>query len=613
MRYIYSTLLAVCFAVGACAQPVKKLLLMGIDGCRPDAMLAANTPALDSLMAHGTFSLDAQTIFPTISGPGWSSMLTGVWYTKHGVTDNTFNNSNYAQYPHFFTHLKQFDISLYTASISQWAPINTYIVDSCDHVVNTGTTSATADSAVALLSTADPDVVFLHFDDVDHAGHSTGFSPTNPDYIDAIEHVDSAIARVVAAVMARPTYSNEEWLIMVSTDHGGTGTSHGGNSNEERTIFLIMQGGGLPVQQLVPAVSNSGTSVAISYNGTDEYSSINTSPDYDFGTSTDFTIECRVLTNGWTGDPAIVSDKNWNSGYNKGFVLAGRTDGTTWKVNLGDSLNRIDINGGTINDGQYHHLSFSVQRNGLAKIFQDGVFIGSTSATGIGDVYPNLPIGLAQDGTHTYANFFNGVIDEVRIWNKAINDTMIADWSCQNVTAMHPDIANLVGYWKCNENTGAVAYDSSGNGNSATLMNTPTWVMPTQQVQCVDYSNLPRMVDIAPTAMKYFCLPIDTAWHLDGHPLSTFDCDTPLAVVTVQANSFDVTIYPNPATGYIAISSNNEIHEVVISNTLGQVLLREGGKGYKSELNIASLQPGVYFISTRDAYDRVVVKKVVKE
>ena len=43
----------------------------------------------------------------TVSGPGWSSMLTGVWADKHGVHDNSFKGANYAKHPHFFHWLHQ--------------------------------------------------------------------------------------------------------------------------------------------------------------------------------------------------------------------------------------------------------------------------------------------------------------------------------------------------------------------------------------------------------------------------------------------------------------------------------------------------------------------------
>src|SRR4051812_20813467 len=72
------------------AARAKKVLIIGIDGCRPDALRAAKAPNLEALIRDGAYSGKAQTGDATISGPGWSSMLTGVWRAKHGVRDNRF-------------------------------------------------------------------------------------------------------------------------------------------------------------------------------------------------------------------------------------------------------------------------------------------------------------------------------------------------------------------------------------------------------------------------------------------------------------------------------------------------------------------------------------------
>src|SRR2546421_548022 len=55
----------------------RHVLLIGIDGTRPDALLAAKPPNLSALIAEGTFSDKAQAGDITNSGPGWATVLTG--------------------------------------------------------------------------------------------------------------------------------------------------------------------------------------------------------------------------------------------------------------------------------------------------------------------------------------------------------------------------------------------------------------------------------------------------------------------------------------------------------------------------------------------------------
>ncbi len=236
-------LMAPCAAVGQSADNslVKKTLVIGIDGCRPDALLTAQAPHLKELIKSGAFSDKAQASEYTVSGPGWSSILTGVWWQKHGVRDNSFRGASFGKFPTFLTRYKAARPSGYTASIAQWSGI-TQIVKDADYASNPQTGEETAAQTCRILAEKDPDVVFIHFDDVDGAGHHFGFSPKQPQYLAAITQVDSLIGKILTAVRARKTFDREDWLIIVTTDHGGSGKGHGPNTPECRTIFFIVNG-----------------------------------------------------------------------------------------------------------------------------------------------------------------------------------------------------------------------------------------------------------------------------------------------------------------------------------------------------------------------------------
>lgn len=503
----------------------RKVLIIGIDGCRPDALMAANTPNIDQLLNNGTYSMHAQTQPPTVSGPGWSAMLTGVWHDKHGVYGNSFDNNNYDSYPHFFNRIETYNPDLFTASIVHWSPINSSIVDQADLQIETSD-QGVSDEAVALLQDGNPDALFLHFDNVDGAGHGFGYSPNIPEYTAAIEQVDALIGPVIDAINNRPTIDDENWVIILSTDHGGLGSSHGGSSPEEKTIFVIVSGDNVPNEAIVPVSDQAPVSpAAFALNGSDNYASILDNETFNFGATTDFTIECRVKSTGWTSDPAIISDKNWASGNNKGFVIAGQSNETSWKVNIGDGSNRIDLNGGTINDDLWHHLSLTCDRDGNATIFQDGIQVATTSMESIGNIHSPFPIGIGQDGTLDYAAFFNGEIDEIRIWQKALDAATIGAWSCQDVNTTHPDYATLIGYWKIDEGVGIKVYDETGNENDITL-NYPSWSIPDSAPSCSNSGGeILEIVDVAYTALEHLCIPINTNWELDGKAVGVNPCN----------------------------------------------------------------------------------------
>ena len=172
--------------------PSGRVLVIGIDGVRPDALRIANTPAIDELISEGTFTDNTKILGDryreneTISGPGWSSFLTGVWADKHGVHDNTFRGQNYDEYPHFFVYLKRAFPKAVTGSFVDWEPIDTFILRDAD--VREVCPASSEDSllqkdaklankAAEFLVHGNPDAVFVYFGQVDEIGHKDGFHP----------------------------------------------------------------------------------------------------------------------------------------------------------------------------------------------------------------------------------------------------------------------------------------------------------------------------------------------------------------------------------------------------------------------------------------------------
>ena len=252
MKNLLFALASFFFITYSYGQLQKKVLIIGIDGVRSDALIQAQTPNLDALRDNGIYSPNALNDDITISGPGWSAILCGVWSEKHLVTGNDFTINDYENYPALFRHAEEFDSNINTLSICHWDPINDYIVQNdVDFKLNVTTDAAVSSQAASYISSNDPDLIFLHFDDVDHAGHSHGFSPNVPQYISAIETTDTHIIPIINAIEQRPNYNNEDWLILITSDHGGIGNSHGGTTIEEREVPFIASGNNVPTQLIL--------------------------------------------------------------------------------------------------------------------------------------------------------------------------------------------------------------------------------------------------------------------------------------------------------------------------------------------------------------------------
>lgn len=115
----------------------RRVLVIGIDGCRADALrLATNSglaPHMADLIRNGTVTWNAvaggppspsPSNQPTLSGPGWSSILCGVWTDKHLVTGNTFSPSDFVNYPAFLRRVKEAVPGAFVASAVSWNPID---------------------------------------------------------------------------------------------------------------------------------------------------------------------------------------------------------------------------------------------------------------------------------------------------------------------------------------------------------------------------------------------------------------------------------------------------------------------------------------------------------
>lgn len=232
----------------------KKLLIIGIDGCRADVITKQFAPTMDSiiLLSNTAYTYHMKNEKRTMSAPNWTSMLTGVHCNKHRAMTNTFAGNKIAKHPHFFKYLEENNKKIATASYPHWMQINKFIVnrnaDYAPYSKKEPTDESVKDKAIQWLSNSDiADAMFIHFDDVDHNGHSTGFSPLNKNYTDAVSRIDKYINEIFKKIHERIEKYKEDWLVMISTDHGGRKSKRGGHgmgmfNKDIRNVFWIING-----------------------------------------------------------------------------------------------------------------------------------------------------------------------------------------------------------------------------------------------------------------------------------------------------------------------------------------------------------------------------------
>jgi len=615
-------LLILLLPFGLISQNAKKVLVIGIDGCRSDVLQVTNTPNIDNLISNGLFSPDALNDDITISGPGWSAILCGVWSDKHGVVNNNFNGSDYENYPPFFKYINDFNPDLNTISICNWSPINEFIIqDHADEIINLGTDLEVATQAKNYLTDENPDVVFLHFDNVDHAGHAFGFSSDSPEYVSSIEGVDTYVGSVMQAIVERPNYNSEDWMIIVTTDHGGNGFSHGGTTIEEENVFMIVSGNNIETDIILKDSSIViddpfnclGDSIELKFSGDNNFVQVLPNSIFNFDADQDFTIECRVRTS-VAADVSIVGNKDWDSGINKGFVFSFKyPSGPEWKVNIGDGENRADINtGGEIADGEWHTLSVSFDRDGFMKMYQDGLLIDSTDISSIGDITTDEGLFFGADINSAFD--FSGAIAEVRVWDALISNPIIESWNCISLDNSHPNYSDLIGYWMMNEGEGSLAViDNSSNENNGTI-NGAEWVNP-EAILVFDYTSTPRLTDVLPTVLDHLCIPISTDWGLDGQSLISNCITTDIEEQEFLLTENKFQIFPNPTSNEVYVRLNNQTINYPIQF---QIYSSIGIKVYDKKIfndgitiDVSGFNEGVYFFTVETEDGQLATKKII--
>jgi hypothetical protein len=254
-RFVFSIAVAVASIAAAPSQAgVKKVLTIAMDGVRPDALAAANTPHIDSLLdgtffgtgaPSGIFAMNAQAEHLTFSGPGWGAYMTGLHVDRHGADTNGFENVVPGT-TDWFTPLEAFNPNLHTHRVLTWNIANTSIPSGADTAENfeydQNGDQLMTNRVVQWMQDPATDAVMMFYSDTDTAGHTCGFSPTAGCYIAQIQDVDSQIGQIMTAMAARLNFANEDWLVIMTSDHGGLGTGHAGGLPEQRTIPYIAAG-----------------------------------------------------------------------------------------------------------------------------------------------------------------------------------------------------------------------------------------------------------------------------------------------------------------------------------------------------------------------------------
>lgn len=224
----------------------KYVAVIGIDGAGR-FFQNTSTPNFDSIFAGGATTYSCLTPV-SISAQSWGSMLHGVTANYHKLTNATIEDSSYryptnSQFPSIFRVLHEAKPTARLASIVGWDPINTGIVEDGLGVnvtkQSTGSNDALVrDRACAYLDEQIPTFLFVQFDQVDLIGHNSGWGGTA--FLNQITTDDGYIGEIFAKYQAAGVLNDT--LFILTADHGGSGTGHGGSTDDHCRVLLAARG-----------------------------------------------------------------------------------------------------------------------------------------------------------------------------------------------------------------------------------------------------------------------------------------------------------------------------------------------------------------------------------
>lgn len=260
-----------CLPGVAMSETRPKAIFIIADGIPADVLESTPTPNFDDISGTGGYTrawtggeAGGESESPTVSAVGYNSLITGTWSNKHNVYDNDIDNPNYA-YWDIFRIAKTHDSSLQTALFSTWTDNRTKLIGDglpeaggykldfafdgleldtgrfphdlqSNYIRDIDTT--VAGEAARYVRHAGPDLSWVYLQYTDDIGHRYG---DGPEMTAAVSLMDEWVGQIWDAVKAREVSHDEDWMLVVTTDHGrnaDTGRGHGGQTERERTIWI---------------------------------------------------------------------------------------------------------------------------------------------------------------------------------------------------------------------------------------------------------------------------------------------------------------------------------------------------------------------------------------
>ena len=259
----------------ACNQVERPahVIVIGVDGLSPAGIQRARTPHFNRLVAEGAFTFQARAVLGTSSSQNWASMIMGAGPEQHGITSNGWERDNHTIaptttdaediFPTIFSVLRDQRPEAGIATFYDWSGFGRLFEKSVvNQYVDADGPEEALRQSIDYLAREKPAFTFIHLDHVDHALHTEGHDSGG--YYAAVEHTDELLGELLASLAS--TGLSESTILIITADHGGIGTRHGGESMAELEIPWLIRGPGVAAgKQITDPVNTYDTAATVAY------------------------------------------------------------------------------------------------------------------------------------------------------------------------------------------------------------------------------------------------------------------------------------------------------------------------------------------------------------
>ncbi|MCD4819135.1 MAG: T9SS type A sorting domain-containing protein [Candidatus Cloacimonetes bacterium] len=205
-------------------------------------------------------------------------------------------------------------------------------------------------------------------------------------------------------------------------------------------------------------------------------------PDNPALNPSELTVEFWINPASLTGIPNFVTKGGNYGGFTPQYEIYHSQTNHCLRYISGNSGQSPNLNSiSSLSTGVWQHVVLTHTETTI-KFYIDGILDSQTTSGGFLANPTTQTLHFGVEGRKLSNTYLNGKLDEIRIWDAALDQTTIQTWMNQPLNDTHPNWSDLVGYWKLDEGSGQVAGDSSGNGNDGQLGSTgaydgndPSW------------------------------------------------------------------------------------------------------------------------------------------